>query len=115
MLNNEPRGRILPTLVTLLVVGILLMTFDVRLEGGGVVGVLRTGTQTLVSPLQKGAAVVVNPVADMVDSLSNMAGLREENAALRSENAELLASIILVQDQLARLELLEQLYDLEAA
>ena len=115
MLNSEPRGRIVPTLITLVVVGVLLMTFDVRLEGGGVVGVLRTGTQTLVSPLQKGAAVVVNPVADMVDSLSNMAGLREENAALRSENAELLASIILVQDQMARLELLEQLYDLETA
>ncbi len=115
MLDNEPRGRLLPTLVTLVVVGVLLMTFDVRLEGGGVVGVLRTGTQTLVSPLQKGAAVVVNPVADLVDSLSNMAGMREENVALRSENAELLASLILVQDQLARLELLEQLYDLEAA
>ena len=57
--------------------------------------------------------MVVNPVADAVDSLSNMAGLREENAALRNENAELLASIILVHDQLARLELLEQLYDLE--
>ncbi len=115
MLNNEPRGRILSTLVTLVVIGVLLMTFDVRLDGGGVVGVLRTGTQTLVSPLQKAAAVVVNPVADAVDSLSNMAGLREENAALRNENAELLASIILVQDQLARLELLEQLYDLETA
>jgi len=115
MLNNEPRSRILPTLVTLVVIGVLLMTFDVRLEGGGAVGVLRTGTQSLISPLQKGAAVVVNPVADMVDSVSNMAGLREENAALRNENADLLASIILVQDQLARLELLEQLYDLETA
>ena len=115
MLNNEARGRILPTLITLVVIGVLLMTFDVRLEGGGVVGILRTGTQTLVSPLQKGAAVVVNPVADMVASVTNMAGLREENVALRNENAELLASIILVQDQLARLELLEQLYDLETA
>ena len=115
MLSNEPRGRILPTLISLIVVGVLLMTFDVRLEGGGVVGVLRTGTQTLVSPLQKAAAVVVNPVADMVDSLTNVASLQEENAALRAENAELLASLIGVQDQLARLELLEQLYDLETA
>lgn len=115
MLNNEPRGRILPTLVTLVVLGVLLMTFDVRLEGGGVVGVLRSGTQTLVAPLQKGASYVVNPVADLVDSLSNVAGLREENQALRGENAELLAAIIGIQDQLARLELLEQLYDLETA
>jgi rod shape-determining protein MreC len=115
MLNNEPRGRMLPTLVTLVVIGVLLMTFDVRLEGGGVVGGLRNGTQTLVSPLQKGAAVVVNPVTDMIESLGNMAGLREENVALRTENAELTASLIQVQDQLARLELFEQLHDLEAA
>ena len=77
MLDNESRSRILPTLITLVVFGVLLMTFDVRLEGGGVVGVLRTGTQSLVSPLQKGAALVVNPVADLVDSVGNMAGLKK--------------------------------------
>ena len=115
MINNEPRGRILPTLVTLLVVGVLLMTFDVRLQGGGVVGVLRTGTQTVVAPLQKAASYAVNPVADLVDSMSNVAGLREENIVLRAELAESQAALIAVQDQLARLELFEQLYDLESA
>ena len=115
MLNREPGDRTLPTLITLLVIGVLLMTFDVRLGGGGVVGVLRSGVQAIVNPLQQVASYVVNPVADMVDSLSNVATLREENLALRRELAEVDAALIGVQDQLARLELFEQLYEMEAA
>lgn len=114
MLNRQPGDRTLPTLITLLVVGVLLMTFDVRSEGGGVTGVLRTGTQTIVSPLQEAAAFVVNPVVDMVDSLSNVATLRETNLELQREVAELQAALIAVDDDLARLELFDQLYALEA-
>lgn len=91
------------------------MTFDVRLAGGGVVGVMRTGVQAIVNPLQQVASYVVNPVADMLDSLSNVATLREENLALRRELAEADAALIGVQDQLARLELFEQLYEMEAS
>lgn len=101
-------------LITLLVLGVLLMTFDVRLQGGGAVGVVRSGTQTLMAPLQKAASYVTNPVADMLDSLSNVAGLREENIALRRELTEAEAALIAVQDQLARLQLLESIYRLEA-
>lgn len=114
MLSRQPGDRTLPTLVTLLVVGVLLMTFDVRSEGGGVTGVLRSGTQTIVSPLQKGAAFVVNPVVDILDSLSNVATLRETNIALERQVADLQAALIAVDDDLARLELYEELYDLEA-
>ncbi len=115
MLSREPGDRTLPTLITLLVVGVLLMTFDVRLSGGGIVGVMRTGVQAIVNPLQQAASHVVNPVADMIDSLSNVATLREENGLLRKQLAEADAALIAVQDQLARLELLEQLYELEEA
>jgi rod shape-determining protein MreC len=89
------------------------MTFDVRSEGGGVTGVLRTGAQTIVAPLQKAAAFAVNPVVDMIDSLTNVATLREQNIALQRELAEAEAALIAVDDDLARLELYEQLYDLE--
>ncbi len=115
MLNRDSRDRTVPTLVTLLVVGVLLMTFDVRLQGGGVVGVLRNGVQSLVHPLQEAASYVVDPVADIIDSLSNIATLREENFALREQLAEAEAGLIAVQDQLARLELLEQLYEMEGS
>ena len=113
MLNRNRSDRALPTFITLLVVGVLFMTFDVRLEGGGVVGVLRTGTQAVVAPLQRVSAYIVNPVAELVDSLSNIASLREENVMISAELAEAQASLVSVQDQLARLELLEQLYGLE--
>jgi len=113
--NREPRGHTLPLFVSLIILGVLLMTFDVRLQGGGVVGVLRTGTQTIIAPVQQAASYAVNPVVDMIDSLSNLSNLREENIALRRELAEAEASLVGVQDQLARLEHLEQLYGMEAA
>lgn len=115
MLNREPTGRTLPVLITLLVLGVLLMTIDVRLQGGGVVGVMRDGTQTIIAPVQKAVSFVVTPVANMIDSLSNVATLREENIALRRQLEEARADLIAVQDQQARLELLEQLYGLESA
>lgn len=113
MLNREPKGRILPIFISLVVVGVLLMTFDVRSEGTGVVGSVRTGTQTLIAPLQKAGDFVVSPIADLIDSLSNVANLREENVALRRELAEAEAALVAVQDQLARLEYFEQLYGME--
>lgn len=112
MLTTKKSDRALPTLISLLVVGILLMTFDVRLDGGGVVGVLRTGTQAIVSPLQRLASYVVNPVSNALDSLSNVASLREQNAELSTQLAESQADLIAIQDQVAKLLLLEQLYDL---
>ncbi|HVR78919.1 MAG TPA: rod shape-determining protein MreC [Acidimicrobiia bacterium] len=112
MLTGKKSDRALPTLISLLVVGVLLMTFDVRLEGGGVVGVLRTGTQTIVSPLQRLASYAVNPISTALDSLSNVASLREQNAELTAELAEAQAALIAMQDQVAKLELLEQLYNL---
>lgn len=114
MLSRQPGDRTLPTLITLLVLGLLLMTFDIRSEGGGVTGVLRSGAQTLVSPLQKGAALVVNPVVDVIESMSNVAGLREHNLILQRDLAEAEAALVAVNDDLARLELLSQLYQLEA-
>ena len=113
MLTSKRSDRALPTFISLLVIGVLLMTFDVRLQGGGVVGVLRSGTQTIVAPLQRLSSYVVSPVASALDSLSNVASLREQNAALSAQLAESQAALVAVQDDLAKLELLEQIYDLE--
>jgi rod shape-determining protein MreC len=51
----------------------------------------------------------------MIDSLSNVATLREQNIALQQELAEFEAALIAVDDDLARLEFYEQLYDLETS
>jgi rod shape-determining protein MreC len=96
------------------VLGLLLMTFDVRSEGAGVTSVLRTGTQTLVAPMQKAAAFVVNPVLDAIESLSNIATLREQNRQLAEDLAEAEAAVIAMSDDLARLEFYEEFYDLES-
>jgi len=115
MLNRDSPARLLPTFVTLLVIGVLLMTIDVRLEGKGVVEVVRSGAQAIIAPLQEAASLLVNPAADMFDSLTHVASLREENIALRAELAEAEADLVAVQDQLALLALLEQLYELDSA
>jgi rod shape-determining protein MreC len=115
MVTQDSGDRTLPLLVTLIIVGVLLMTFDVRLQGGGVVGVLRSGTQTIIAPIQKAASYAVNPVTDVIDSLSNLSNLREENIALRRQLAEADAALVGVQDQLARLQFFEQLYGMEAS
>ncbi len=112
--ERQPRSdRAFPTFVTLLVLGILLMTFHVRLEGGGIVGVLRTGTQAVISPLQRGVAYVVTPVVEAAEGLGDIAGLREENRALKAALEESQAQLIAVQDQMARLDLFESLYGLD--
>lgn len=112
--DRQPRSdRALPTFITLVVLGILLMTFHVRLEGGGVVDVLRSGTQAVISPLQRGVAYVVAPVVEAAEGLGDIAGIREENRALKAALEESQAQVIAVQDQLARLELFEALYGLD--
>ncbi|MEX1091770.1 MAG: rod shape-determining protein MreC [Acidimicrobiia bacterium] len=105
--------RAFPTFITLVVLGILLMTFHVRLEGGGVVDVLRTGTQAVISPLQRGVAYVVTPIVEAAEGLGDIAGIREENRALKAALEESQAQLIAVQDQLARLDLFEALYGLD--
>lgn len=113
MTSFDRPDRSLPTLITLVVLAVLLMTFDVRLSGEGVVGVMRGGVQTMLAPLQRGANVVMDPVADFLDGLSDVTSLRETNEALRAELAQAQASLAEAGDDLARLETLEALYDLE--
>lgn len=112
MTSLDRSNRTMPTFITLVVIAVLLMTFDVRLQGEGVVAVIRGGTQTLLAPLQRAATVVVDPVADFFDGLSDITSLRENNDALRTELAEAQAELAEAGDDLARLETLERLYDL---
>lgn len=113
MTSLDRSDRSLPTFITLVVVAILLMTFDIRTDGEGVVGTIRGGTQTLIAPLQRGAAFVVDPIADFLDGVSDIASLRETNEALRAELARAQAALAEAGDDLARLEALEALHGLD--
>lgn len=113
MTSREHSSHVLPTFITLVVLAMLLMTLDIRSAGEGVVGTMRGGVQTLLAPLQRGANVVMDPVADFLDGVSDITSLRETNEALRAELARAQAAQAEVADDLARLEALEALHDLD--
>lgn len=108
----ERPDRALPTFITLIVLAVLFMTFDVRAQGEGVAAVIRGGAQTIMAPLQRAATVVVDPVANFLDGLGDITSLRETNDALRAELAQAQAKLAEADDDLARLKVLERLYDL---
>ena len=106
--------------VALLVISILVATFDVREQGAGLGDTLREGAQTLFSPLQRVADAVTRPVVGFIDGISNIAGLREHNERLTQRVAELereRAEAVSVQAQLNELQEISDLAppgDLEA-
>lgn len=105
--------RRLPVFITLVVLSLLLMTFDLRSEGGGMARVVRDGAGALFTPLQKVASAVVDPVADAVDGLLRVGSLRAENEALRARLADAQAELSSTDDLRARLATLERVLDLE--
>lgn len=74
--------RVTILFLSLVAVGFIVATFDVRSSGDGVAEVLREGTQSIFTPLQEGVDFVTRPVVGFVDGVSNLAGLREENDRL---------------------------------
>lgn len=71
--------------VTLLAVGFLIATFDVRSPGDSVTTVIRGGAETLAAPVQEAIDYVVRPVVGFVDGISNVAGLSDQNERLEAE------------------------------
>ena len=71
--------------VTLIAVGFLIATFDVRSSGDSVTTVVRSGAQTLVAPVQEAIDFLVRPVVGFVDGISNVAGLSDQNQRLEAE------------------------------
>ena len=99
--------------VGLLVVSFLLATFDVRSEGEGVGSVLREGTQSLFSPLQRAATSVTRPVVGFIDGIADIASLRDENERMQSRIGELESLVRDAEELQRRLEELEKINGLE--
>ncbi len=113
VLTNQRFARSTALFISLITLSFLLMTFDIRTEGGGVIGTLRDGARTLFDPVQSAVTAVVRPVADAVDGLVNLAGLRSENDRLREQLED--ANRILVETESIRSEneVLRELLQLE--
>jgi rod shape-determining protein MreC len=71
--------------ISLLAMGFLIATFDVRSSTNSSTDVLRNGAQTLAAPIQGGIDIVVRPLVGFIDGISNIAGLRDQNERLAAE------------------------------
>ena len=113
MLTNQRFARSTALFISLITLSFLLMTFDVRSEGEGVTGTLRDGVRTLFDPVQSAVTAVVRPVADGVDAIVNLTGLRAENDRLREQLED--ANRVLAETESIRSEneSLRQLLQLE--
>ncbi|HSJ27794.1 MAG TPA: rod shape-determining protein MreC [Acidimicrobiia bacterium] len=105
--------RSVPLFVTLLVIAFVTMTMDVRTSGEGALDTVREGASRLLAPVQAVGSAVVDPISRLVENLSDIAGLRNENAALRAELARAQAELAAVEQVRARLEVLEEMLGLE--
>lgn len=110
--RDSRRDRTLPTFITLVVIAFVLMTVDVRSSQADLAGRIRSVALTVLAPMQRASAFVIDPIADLFDSLAGLATLRAESAALKAEVARLQAERASSADDLARLLVLEQVHDL---
>lgn len=90
MLPSRRRfDRVTALFLSLLAVGFVVATFDVRTSDTGAAETLRGGAQSLLAPLQRGADMVISPVVGFFDGISNLAGLQEQNERLEAQVREL--------------------------
>jgi len=75
--------------IALLVLGLALVTVDLRASGAGLGGTLRDGTQAVFAPVERGVAAITRPVGDLFGNLSNMFSLGADNERLRQQVADL--------------------------
>jgi len=112
-MTKRTSDRRLPVYITLVVIGFMLMTFDIRSEREGALSVVRSGIGTIVEPLQKVVGVIVNPVADFLENVADVRSLRSENQALRAQVAAYQAKQAANSENLERLAQLEIYFNLE--
>lgn len=105
--------RRLPVFITLVVLSLLLLTFDLRSGGAGMAVAVRDGAGAVFTPLQRLGSAVVDPVADTVDGLLRVGALRAENEALRARLASAQAELSSTDDMRSRLATLERILDLD--
>ncbi|MCL1595619.1 MAG: rod shape-determining protein MreC [Actinomycetia bacterium] len=104
--------RVTIIFLVLVAFGFIVATFDVRSDEDGVANVMREGTQSILTPLQKGVNWVANPVVGFIDGVSNIAGLRDENDRLRAQLTEAEAQVretLALEEKVAALELISGL------
>ena len=107
MLSHNRFNRCTVLFVGLLVISFLLTTIDVRASGSGIGETLRSGVQSVFSPVQRTATSVTRPIVGFIDGVANLASLRAENRRLQREleaaEAQVAETLTLI-DEIAALE-----------
>lgn len=80
--GGDNRGRLL--LIVLIVTSLLLITLDLR--GVAVIDGLRTGTQTVLTPVQKAGSWVISPVRNFLSDVTHLGRTRNQIEKLKEEN-----------------------------
>ena len=101
--GGDNRGRLL--LIVLIVTSLLLITLDLR--GVSVIGGVRTGTQTALTPFQRVGSVVVSPFRNFLSDVTHLGRTRNQIAKLKAENDALRTKLLerkVADAQLAQLK-----------
>lgn len=86
-INGSHKNQIV--LVILIVLSILVATFQFRQNEGQILTVIHENLLLVFAPIQKGVVTLIRPLTDIARSVQELGTLRQENEALRAEVAGL--------------------------
>ena len=96
--------------VSLLVTSLFFITLDLR--GVNVVSSIRTGTQSVLAPVQRVGSNFLSPISNLFEDITNLGRTNSKIDALKKENEELKSQLILNQNIVGELEQLKGVLDL---
>ena len=106
--GSEGRSRLL--LIILIVTALFLITLDLR--GVGILEGARQGTQTILSPFQRAANVVLTPFKNFFSDITHLGRTRNQIEELRANNNSLKAELANRKNADAQLGQLKNILDL---
>ena len=106
--RGSNRSRLL--WVSLLVTSLFIITLDLR--GVSLLSSLRSGTQSVLAPVERLANNLFSPVGDFFSEVSNLGRSKAKIEKLEEENQELKSQVIFNENTLAQLESLKGVLDL---
>ena len=96
--------------VSLLVTSLFLITLDLR--GVNIITSIRSGTQSLLAPVQRAGSNFLSPISNLFDDVTNLGRTNSKIDALKKENEELKSQLVLNQNIVGELEQLKGVLDL---
>lgn len=106
-MRDTRRTRIV--LAVLLLTAFTLITLDARGGEGSILDRARESASSVLGPIERAAAAVVNPVADFIDGVSSINSTADQIDALEAENDELRRQLLTAPLDQARVDELDSL------